>query len=399
MRSALSTSILAVVLLLRAANSIADDERTQYPPFLAKAYFDVGIGYIDYPFTARQLEPGFEVESIRIPHAAARIVLLGHRFNEHLAAQVSYMRPVEWVGYVNVNGVPAKRTVWMNLAGLTLRATAPLVGPLSIDGEGGLGIVTRRGFEAGDLPVIKDANYWTVLLGGGLRYRLNPSWDLGVNAIYAPSNSRTKQPHTLMLSGGFTFNMRRLSEEHVRENAQAGFAFPRNLVQVSYTTDAGGFGVNHLVAGGAVPVFWGGSAQVSHGLAVRYERNVFHARRVFSLDLGASVSHWTSRANREKFFTASLFPAFRLTPLRFRMADLYFTYSLAGPAAISRVVVDRHDTGRHFTFQDFMGIGMYAGRNRRVNAEIQIGHYSNGNLFSQNAGVSVPLTFSLGYTF
>jgi hypothetical protein len=399
MRSSRWATALALGLLLPGTRSFADDERTQYPSFLAKSYFSVGFGYIDYPFSARQLEPGFQVDSVRVRHAAVRVGLLGYRLNEHFAAQVSYMRPVEWVGYVNVNDVQATRTVWMNLASVTLRATAPLVGPLSIGGEAGFGIVTRRGFQQDDVFVVKNANYGTPVFGGGLRYRLNPSWDLGVDALYFPSNSGSRQPHTLLVSGGFTFNMRPLSEAHALANAQAGFPFPRNLLQISYTTDAAGFGVNRVVSQGAVPIFWGGIAQVERGVTVRYERNVFHTRKIFSLDLGASLGRWTSRADGQTFYTASVFPEFRLTPLRLRAADFYFNYSLAGPTTISRSLIDGQDTGRHFTFQDFMGIGFYAGHNRRVNGEIQIAHYSNGNLFPSNAGVSIPLTFSLGYTF
>jgi hypothetical protein len=398
MRSALSVTLVLGVLLQCDAGA-AEDQRAQYPRFLANAYFDVGVGYIGYPFSSGQLEPGFRAESVEVPHAAARVALLGYRFNEHVAAELDYMRPVEWVAYKNVNGVPAKRTVWMNLMGLTLRGTMPLTGPLSLDGEAGLGIVTRHGFETDGIPVVKDANYWTALVGGGLRYRLNRSWDLGVNATYAPSKPAVKQPHTLMLTGGFTYNMRPLPEERVAENARAGFIFPRNLIQIGYATDAGGFGVNHFVSGGVLPIFWGGLAQVKHGVAVRYQRNVFHTRKVFSLDFGASVSSWTSRAAGEGFYAVSVFPEFRFTLVRLRGADFYLNYSLAGPTSISRTAIDANDTGRHFTLQDFMGMGVYAGRDRRINAEIHIAHYSNGNLFPRNAGVSIPLTFDLGFTF
>jgi hypothetical protein len=287
----------------------------------------------------------------------------------------------------------------MNLVGLTLRGTVPLVGPLSLDGEAGGGVVTRHGFETDGIPVVKDANYWTVFLGGGLRYRLNRSWDLGVNATYAPSQSTVRQPHTLLLTGGFTYNMRPLPEERVQENSRAGYVFQRNLLQLGYASDGVGFGVNRFVSGGAVPIFWGGLAQVKHGLALRYQRNVFHTRKVFSLDFGASVSYWDSRAERKSFYAVSLFPEFRFTPLRLRGADFYLNYSLLGPTSISRVTIDGNDTGRHFTFQDFMGIGTYVGKGRHVNAEVHIGHYSNGNLFPHNAGVSIPLSFSLGYAF
>jgi hypothetical protein len=46
-----------------------------------------------------------------------------------------------------------------------------------------------------------------------------------------------------------------------------------------------------------------------------------------------------------------------------------------------------------------MGLGIFAGTNRQVNAEVRIGHYSNGNIFPDNEGVKVPLTFNVGFTF
>jgi hypothetical protein len=46
-----------------------------------------------------------------------------------------------------------------------------------------------------------------------------------------------------------------------------------------------------------------------------------------------------------------------------------------------------------------MGIGTLLGSDHRFNAEIGIKHYSNGNLFTANRSVKVPLTFSIGYTF
>jgi hypothetical protein len=390
---------LALALLLQGARVSAEDERAQYPPYLANSYFGVGAGYIDYPFTERQLEPGFQAESIKIPHGAGRVVLFGHEFSRYLGAQVVYIRPAQWVIYQNVNGIQAGRSVWMNIGGLTLRGSLPLGKQLFLDAEAGGGVVTRHGFTIDDVPALKNASYWTVLLGGGLRYRLNESWDLDANATYSPSDGRVRQPHTLMLSAGFTRILRPLPEDRVRENTNSGFIFPRNLVQVGYSSDFAGFQVNKVVSGGGVPIFWGGLAQVEHGFTLRYQRNVFHTRRVFSFDLGLSAAHWKSRFEGASFYTASMFPEFRFTPLHMGGADLYFNYSLAGPTTISKVVIDGNDTGRHFTFQDFMGMGIYAGKTRRFNAEIQIGHYSNGNLFPANAGVSIPLTFMLGYTF
>jgi hypothetical protein len=85
--------------------------------------------------------------------------------------------------------------------------------------------------------------------------------------------------------------------------------------------------------------------------------------------------------------------------LRTRPADLYFNYSAAGPTYLSALTIDDKKTGRHFTFQDFMGMGIFAGKNRNLNVEININHYSNGNIFPDNPGVKIPLTFNLGYAF
>ncbi|MFW5757424.1 MAG: acyloxyacyl hydrolase, partial [Bacteroidota bacterium] len=94
-----------------------------------------------------------------------------------------------------------------------------------------------------------------------------------------------------------------------------------------------------------------------------------------------------------------LYPVLRFTLLRTSPADFFFFYSVAGPTFITDGVIDEVETGRKFTFYDYMGIGTFAGDQRELSAELKIGHYSNGNLFPQNAGVMVPLTLSLGYNF
>ena len=95
----------------------------------------------------------------------------------------------------------------------------------------------------------------------------------------------------------------------------------------------------------------------------------------------------------------STYPVLRFTALRTKPVDLYFDYSVAGPTFITRTNIDGRDTGRHFTFQDFMGVGLFTNQTRRFNAEVRIAHYSNGNLFPRNPGVTVPLGFNIGYTF
>jgi hypothetical protein len=264
-------------------------------------------------------------------------------------------------------------------------------------GEAGLGITSRRGVTVGDVPAIAPAHYASVLLGGGAEYHLSSAWDLAVGATYSPGSARHRQPRTVLASGGFRYNLRPLPAERIAANRGTDADFPENVVQVEYTTGVG-YGVNDFVSK-KVPIFWGGAVKIARGVAVHFQRNVFHTRRRFAFDLGASASYWRSRGERDRFVALSLYPLFRLTAVRTRPADLYLFYSLAGPSWVSRSVIDGRDTGGAFTFQDFMGVGAFLGRARRVSAAIKINHYSNGNLLTDNAGIKVPLTLGLGLTF
>src|SRR5690606_18959874 len=189
-----------------------------------------------------------------------------------------------------------------------------------------------------------------------------------------------------------------LKEETVKKNASGNYHFPKHLLQVAYTTNALGYGVNDAVSEGPVPIFWGGDVIVKNGFAINYQQNIFHTRKVFSLDWGASVGYWKTRNNQE-FYSVSLYPLLRFTALRTKPADIYLYYQVAGPTFLSKREIDWMDTGRKFTFRDFMGAGAYLGKERKLNAEINIGHFSNGNIYPDNPGVKIPLSFTLGCTF
>ena len=228
---------------------------------------------------------------------------------------------------------------------------------------------------------------------------MNKNWDLKASATYSPARSRDRQPHTLFYSTGFNYNMSPLSTDRVKKNSNTGFIFPRQIVQVGYSTSQFSYDANNFVSEGKIPIFWGGEAEVAQGISLHYLRNIFHGRKLFSLDIGTSFSAWRSNSKKDEFYTLSVFPLFRFTVLRTRPADLYFYYSVAGPTFISKTVIDNVNTGKHFTFQDLMGIGIFSGKNRQLNTEVRIGHFSNGNIFPYNEGVKIPLTFNLGYTF
>jgi hypothetical protein len=376
----------------------ADDARTQYPRVLQNSYITISVGAIDQPFSQAQLQPGFRAAAIHVPRVDVRVVLFGHEFNRFLSVQASYMRPLQYVTYTSVrDGDAGGHHVRVNFGAVTVKARAPLRRRLSAYGEGGLGFTSRTGFSLGETPVVRDANYASALLGGGVEYRVARAWDLTAGVTLSPGRASANQPRTLFSSGGFRYTMRPLPPERVAANRDAGFLFPRQVLQVEYSSGTG-YAVNDFVSR-KVPIFWGGHAKVDFGVAPHYERNVFHTRKMFGLDVGTSAGVYRTRQNGDRFYTVSFYPLFRFTFLRTRLADMYFAYSLAGPTYISKVVLDGLDTGRHFTFQDFMGIGWFAGRDRRLNAGVKINHYSNGNIFTQNAGVKIPLTFSLGYTF
>jgi hypothetical protein len=42
---------------------------------------------------------------------------------------------------------------------------------------------------------------------------------------------------------------------------------------------------------------------------------------------------------------------------------------------------------------------MFLGPRKRLNVELNLNHYSNGNLMAENAGVMVPLALKFGYAF
>jgi len=392
--------VVGLLLCMRAPTLAqgSNDARTQYPRLLQNSYITMNVGAIDQPFSQAQLQPGFRAASIDVPPVDVRVMLLGHEFTRFVSAQASYMRPLNYVTYTSVRpGDTGAHHVRVNFGAVTLRARAPLQGRWSAYGEGGLGFTSRTGFGLGDTPVVMDAHYASALVGGGVDYRLTPNWDLTGGITLSPGRANVNQPRTLFSSGGFRYTVRALPEDRVAANRDAGFVFPRQVVQLEYSSGTG-YAVNDFVSK-KVPVFWGGHAKVDFGIAPHYERNVFHTRKVFGLDVGASAGFYKTRQNNDRFFTLSLYPLFRFTFLRARLADMYFAYSLAGPTYISKIVLDDLDTGRHFTFQDFMGIGWFAGRDRRLNVGVKINHYSNGNIFTQNAGVKIPLTFSVGYAF
>jgi hypothetical protein len=402
-------SALAAVLMLCLATGAsaqepapapapADDTRTQFPAFMRDSYVSLRVGWIGYLFSSTQLEPGFQAESIEKPRPAVRLDFFGHHFTRNLAAQITYMRPGQFVEYNNINGKNGNHPVSNAYAGPTLVWDQPLTDTLSAYVEGGYGITSRSGIVIDGKIALQPAHYGSALVGGGLVYHWTPAFDVLLGATYSPGRQAFQQPSTRMYTTGLRYNMRALPAETVAENRDAGFYFPTNSVRVGFSTNLLGYGVNDVFSKWVV-IFWGGHVETQQGLSLEYERTLFHTRKIFEFDLGASASIWRTNAKSETFRTLSAYPLVRFFFSRNATADTYFSYSIAGPTYISDYLLDDLNTGAKFTFQDMMGVGGYFGTPRRINAEISIKHFSNGNLATSNAGVKIPLTFKIGWVF
>ncbi len=391
-----------VTLSAQKASSSNRGDRRQVPGFFQRSYFEIGVGYINYNFSQEQLQPGFQLEKVQVPHTSIRLVLLGHQIHPNLHAQITYMRPVDWVRYHyswDNDGVPtiSDKTVWMNVAGLTLKPQVELFPKLWLNGEVGLGIVTRNGIEEEDIVVVEDLTFPTVNSGLGLYYQLNNSFGLTANYSYSMAVKGNDQPPTHFAGGGFRYNFAPFSEEKLERAEKRGSIYPKQWFSFAVSSNIAGYGVNNFFR--RYYIFWGGAVETKFGIMASYHRNIFNAPKVFSLDVGANIAYWTTRENEEPLFAASIFPVFRFNLARTKKVDPYFFYVLGGPTYLSSYILDGIETGKHFTFYDAMGLGLFCGAKREYNIELKIAHYSNGNLFPINRGVKIPLTLSFGYAF
>ena len=145
------------------------------------------------------------------------------------------------------------------------------------------------------------------------------------------------------------------------------------------------------------PIFWEAPTHPDYGFIIMYQRTTYHTKRHFSLNIGASASRWVRQ--QQDLYTASLFIMLRYWFWRHRNFSTYFLYSIGGPTWISRRHFGPAELGKHFIFQDMLGIGARFGTQHVINAELYLLHYSNGDIFFQNSGLDVPIVFSLGYSF
>jgi hypothetical protein len=247
-----------------------------------------------------------------------------------------------------------------------------------------------------------------LLYGFGLQHRLTDKWRLSLNGTFLPKSAKYNQPSISQVSLGFEYHLQQLDDKKAEEFTSNDHFFPTNIFQVSYGTSAIGFGVNRffgmsLKVGSfesfGIPVFWVGQVKAKHAFSVTYQRLIFRTEKIFSLDWGVSVTAFQSELTNENVFAFSIFPVLRFYLLRKKDFDFYTNYSIIGPTFLTKSDIDGFDTGPKITYQDTMGFGVFFGKERKYNFELRIMHYSNGNIFTGNDGVAVPLQFTLGKTF
>ncbi|MFI1743516.1 acyloxyacyl hydrolase [Thalassobellus sediminis] len=402
---------LLLFFLLITLNFYGQKERkstAQLSNFLSKSYFSVNLGGVFYPFSNANLKEGFATESFTKNVFSGRF-LLGYKIKPDLAIQFGVMRPASWFIYNNVNNIGYERSVWINVWSLSLKKSFNLNNKLSLFAEAGIANATRIGFSINDEVIYDDAHFGSLIYGLGANYKLNDKWRLSLNGTFLPKTKKYNQPSISQASVGFEYHLQQVPKEKAlgyEENKT--YFFPKNIIQVSYGTSAIGFGVNQffgmsLKVGNfdsfGIPVFWVGDVKASDAYSITYQKTAFRSKKTFSLDWGVSATYFQSQLNKEKVYAFSVFPVLRFYLLRRKGFDMYTNYSVIGPTFITKKQIDGLDSGPLITYQDTMGLGVFFGENRTYNFELRIMHYSNGNIFTKNVGVAIPLQFTLGKTF
>jgi opacity protein-like surface antigen len=410
MNSKKSCLILVGFLLFFGNRTYAQDNnesKTKFTEFLSKSYYSINFGAIFYPFSNDNLIDGFKTETFSKNRFSGRM-LLGHKITDDLSAQFGVIRPASWFKYDDVNNIGYDRSVWINAWSLSLKNDFNLTDKVSVYAEAGIANVTRIGFSINDQVIYEDAHFASFLYGFGLQYSLSEKWRLSANGTFMPKSNKYNQPSISQTSLGFEYHLQQLDDSTAGQYANNDYFFPKNIFQISYGTGALGFGMNEFFSMNVkvgnfesfgIPVFWLGDVKAEHAFSLTYQRLIYRSEKTFSLDWGVSATYFQSQAGKSDVFAFSIFPVLRFYLYRNRNYDFYTNYSIIGPAFISKSNIDGFESGPKITYHDTMGFGVFFGKERAYNFELRIMHYSNGNIFTRNAGVAVPIQFTLGKTF
>ena len=399
--------LIAVLFFSSDFYSQEKQQKTKFTNFLANSYYSLNFGGIFYPFSNDNLIEGYQTETFSRNWFSGRL-LLGHKLSEEVSVQFGTMRPASWFKYDNVNNIGYERSVWINAWSLSLKKDVKLQEKTSFYLEAGVANLTRFGFAINDKVIYDDAHYASLIYGFGFQYRLSDKWRLSANGTFLPKSTKYNQPSISQASLGFEYHLQQVDDKTADKNATNEYFFPTNIFQVSYGTGEIGFGFNQffgmsLPVGDfesfGIPIFWVGEVKAQHAISLTYQRLIYRSEKIFSLDWGVSATYFRSREGKTDVFAFSIFPVLRFYLMRKKEYDFYTNYSIIGPAFISKADIDGFKSGPKTTFQDTMGFGVFFGEKRKYNIELRIMHYSNGNIFTRNDGVAIPLQLTLGKTF
>lgn len=401
--------ILLLLLLVSIATYSQEENKskTKFTNFLANSYYSINFGGIFYPFSNDNLIENYQTNTFSKNWFSGRL-LLGYKITDDLSFQFGTMRPASWFEYDNVNNIGYQRSVWINAWSLSLKKDFRIFDKIDVFSEVGIANLTRVGFSIDDKVIYDDAHYGSLIYGLGAHYNLSEKWRLNANGTFLPKSKKNNQPSISQFSLGFEYHLQQVDDDTALSYEKNQHFFPKNILQVSYGTSAIGFGMNQFFAMSmrvgnfesfGIPIFWVGEVKAQHSLSVTYQRLIYRSEKIFSLDWGASVTYFQSELGKENVFAFSIFPVLRFYLSRRKGYDLYANYSIIGPAYLTKSDIDGIDSGPKITFHDTMGFGLFFGKNRKYNFELRIMHYSNGNNFTSNAGVAVPIQFTLGKTF
>ena len=377
-------------------NHYPPDKRAQLPAALNNSYLGFGAGYTSIPYSNSDLVNGYQANHFDNP-AVGLNIYIGHYFNPYLGAEIGLMRPIEWAYAYGVQTPADKHSIWISLFDIALRPTLPITKRFSLYALSGLGIISRHGFNIDTSTAIASNTLYTFFTGGGFNYALTDHWFWNVGVEYALAKRNQQQPGITYAYTGFSYLLKKLN---LPKAYDTHYLFPVNNIQLGvFSTKIFNPDVNKYFTVGYLPIFWTGDVNTRNGGWLMYTRNFFHTHKMFSLDVGASISSYHSRVNNTPFQAFSIFPEMKLWLIRSLSCDFYFLYAIAGPTYLTRSVIDNIDVGGRFTFQDLLGVGFYLGKAKNFNLGFTLGHYSNGNLLPNNPGIQVPMVISMGYSF
>jgi hypothetical protein len=401
---------ILLLLLLVSMTTYSQEEnksKTKFTNFLANSYYSINFGGIFYPFSNDNLIENYQTNTFSKNWFSGRL-LLGYKITDDLSFQFGTMRPASWFEYDNVNNIGYQRSVWINAWSLSLKKDFRISDKIDVYSEVGIANLTRVGFSINDKVIYDDAHYGSLIYGLGAHYNLSEKWRLNANGTFLPKSKKNNQPSISQFSLGFEYHLQQVDDDTALSYEKNQYFFPKNILQVSYGNSAIGFGMNQFFSMSmrvgnfesfGIPIFWVGEVKAQHSLSVTYQRLIYRSERIFSLDWGASITYFQSELGKENVFAFSIFPVLRFYLSRRKGYDLYANYSIIGPAYLTKSDIDGIDSGPKITFHDTMGFGVFFGKSRKYNFELRIMHYSNGNNFTSNAGVAVPIQFTLGKTF